>query len=54
MAWVSRKDLVESLVAEPVIKPLYKTVVYARLSAEDREALSLENQILIVSVFRSS
>jgi len=49
MARKSRKaTAADTPAASPVAKPLYCAAVYARLSSEDREALSLENQILMV------
>ena len=48
MARTSRKNGQE--VSVPV-QPMFKTAVYARLSSEDRETLSLENQILMVQKY---
>ena len=49
MARKSRKNVAETapVPASPG-QVLFKAAVYARLSSEDREALSLDNQILMV------
>jgi len=46
MARKSRKTT-NTPVAVPIVKPLFHAAIYARLSAEDKDALSLENQILM-------
>ena len=51
MARTSRKNGQETSAAVKPVQPLFKTAVYARLSAEDRETLSLENQILMVQKY---
>ena len=48
MARKSRKDLPEAAALVPAAPPVFQSAVYARLSSEDREALSLDNQILMV------
>ena len=48
MARKSRKALAAVPPAAPHAKSVFRAAVYARLSSEDREALSLENQILMV------
>ncbi|MDL2272969.1 recombinase family protein [Oscillospiraceae bacterium OttesenSCG-928-G22] len=49
MARKSRKASAAAPTAvSPAQNPIFRAVVYARLSSEDREALSLDNQILMV------
>ena len=49
MARKSRKaSAAVSVAAAPAQNPIFRAAVYARLSSEDREALSLDNQILMV------
>jgi DNA invertase Pin-like site-specific DNA recombinase len=49
MARKSRIGLPDATVHVPAAQTVFPTAVYARLSSEDREALSLDNQILMVS-----
>ncbi|MDR1704677.1 MAG: recombinase family protein [Clostridiales bacterium] len=48
MARKSRKTAAVEAITVPQAKLLFRAAVYARLSSEDREALSLENQLLMV------
>jgi DNA invertase Pin-like site-specific DNA recombinase len=48
MARVSRKNIENTHVESIKTKALFNAAVYARLSSEDREALSLDNQILLI------